>query len=254
MESYIAISKNSKEILNSAHLLQSVEVSALISGEPGVGKKSLSTYIVSKAPIFKAKNLQQDISDNIINLQNCSIIIDKIENITNVDLLINWVSENNIRVIATTLKTELNAKLAELFSITIELPPLRDREEDVRALTIKFSKEASSTLDLEQIIPSRLMINISNNAHSLRKSIYFSYLFETIGEDEILMFMENYMFSNMHGDSSYKDFLYLLEVPILKAASKKYKSQVQMAKHLGLNRITLRKKLDTHKEFLDDRT
>lgn len=252
MENYIAISKNSKEILNSAHLLQSVEVNALISGEAGVGKKSLSQYIVPKAPIFKAKNLQQDISDNIINLQNCSVIIDKIENITNVDLFINWANENGIRVIATTLKDELNSKLAELFSITIELPPLRNREEDVKALTQKFSKEASITLDLDQIIPSKLMINISNNAHSLRKSIYFSYLFETIGEDEILMFMENYMYSNMHGENSYKDFLYLLEVPILKAANKKYKSQVQMAKHLGLNRITLRKKLDIHKEYLND--
>lgn len=252
MENYIAISKNSKEILNSAHLLQSVEVNALISGESGVGKKSLAKYILAKAPLFKAKNLQQDIADNIINLQNCSIIIDKIENITNVDLLINWINDNQIRLIATTMKDELNAKLAELFSITIELPPLKDREEDVSALTSKFSKEASTTLDLDLIAPSRLMINISNNAHSLRKSIYFSYLFETIGEDEILMFMENYMFTNMHGEDSYKDFLYLLEVPMLKAASTKYKSQVQMAKHLGLNRITLRKKLDTHKEYLDD--
>ncbi len=252
MKDYIAISKNSKEILNSAHLLQSVEVNALISGEAGAGKKSLSQYIVPDAPIFKAKNLQQDIIDNVINLKNCSIIIDKIENITNIDLLINWIDENSIRVIATTLKEELNSKIAEQFSITMELPPLKDREEDVKALTTKFSKEASTTLDLEQIIPSKLMVNISNNAHSLRKSIYFSYLFETIGEDEILMFMENYMYSNMHGEDSYKDFLYLLEVPILKAASKKYKSQVQMAKHLGLNRITLRKKLDIHKDFLND--
>ncbi len=252
MKDYIAISKNSKEILNSAHLLQSVEVNALISGGAGVGKKSLSQYIVPNAPVFKAKNLQQDIIDNVINLKNCSIIIDKIENITNIDLLINWINENSIRVIATTLKEELNNKLSEQFSITMELPPLKDREEDVKALTNKFSKEASSTLDLEQIIPSKLMINISNNAHSMRKSIYFSYLFETIGEDEILMFMENYMYSNMHGEDSYKDFLNLLEVPILKAASKKYKSQVQMAKHLGLNRITLRKKLDTHKDFLND--
>lgn len=252
MENYIAISKNSKEILNSAHLLQSVEVNALISGEAGVGKKSLAKYILPDASIFKAKNLQQDIADNIINLQNCSIIIDKIDNITNIDLLVKWINENQIRVIATTIKDDLNSKLAELFSITIELPPLKEREEDVNALTTKFSKEASSTLDLDLIVSSKLMINVSNNAHSLRKSIYFSYLFETIGEDEILMFMENYMYSNMHGEDSYKDFLFLLEVPMLKAAAKKYKSQVQMAKHLGLNRITLRKKLDTHKDYLDD--
>ncbi|MGB6327760.1 MAG: Fis family transcriptional regulator [Halarcobacter sp.] len=251
MDNYIAIAKNSKEILNSAHLLQSVVVNALITGESGVGKKSLAGYIAPKATIFKAKRLQEDISDNVINLQNCSIIIDKIENITNIDLLINWLNENNIRLIATSLKNELNSKLIDLFSITIEIPSLKHREEDVKALAIKFSKEASEILNLEQIIPSKLMLNISNNTHSLRKSIYFSYLFETIGEDEILMFMENYIFSNMVGENSYKDFLHLFEVPILKAASKKYKSQVQMSKHLGLNRITLRKKLDYNKEFLD---
>jgi len=252
MEEYIAKSKNSKEILNSAHLLQSVRVNALISGQAGVGKKLLCQYIMPKASMFKAKNLQQDISDKIINIRNCPIIIDKIENITNVDLLVNWINQNEIRVIATTLKKDLNNKLLELFSINIELPPLKERNEDVNALTSKFSKEASQVLGLQQIPNFKLMINISNNTHSLRKSIYFSYLFETIGEDEILMFMENYMLSNMQGENSYKDFLYLLEVPILKAANKKYKSQVQIAKHLGLNRITLRKKLDIHKEHLND--
>lgn len=40
MKEYIAVSKNSKEILNSAHLLQSVEVNALILGDIGVGKKN----------------------------------------------------------------------------------------------------------------------------------------------------------------------------------------------------------------------
>ncbi len=163
MKEYIAVSKNSKEILNSAHLLQSVEVNALILGDIGVGKKSLAQYILPTASLFKAKNLQQDITDNIINLKDTSIIIDKIENITNIDLLVKWLNDNNIRVIATTLKSELNSKLAELFSVNIELPLLKDREEDVKALTIKFSKEASATLDAEQIIPSKLMINISKN-------------------------------------------------------------------------------------------
>lgn len=252
MEEYIAISSNSKEILNSAHLLQSVELNALIVGESGVGKKALSKYILEQAPIFKAKNLQQDINDNIINMQNQAIIIEHIENITNIDLLLNWLDENQIRVIATTLKDDLNTKLKDLFSITIEVPNFENREEDVKAIANKFSKEASITLNCEQIIPSKIMLNTTHNAHSLRKSVYFSYLFEVIGEDEILMFMENFIHTNLKGENSYKDFLPLFEVPLLKAANKKYKSQVQMAKHLGLNRITLRKKLEIHKDLLDD--
>lgn len=250
MEDFIAESQNSKEILNSAKLLQSVNIHALIFGEIGVGKKTLAKYIVPNAPLFDARELQNDIVQNLTNIKKDSIIIDKIENITNVDLLINWIEENEVRVIATTKASNLNPKLLELFSITLNIPALSQREDDLKLLTQKFSNEASKVLRVDKIIPSKLMLNTTKNAHSLRKSIYFSYLFETIGEDEILMFLENYMLANLKGDNSYKDFLYLFEVPLLKAAKKKYKSQVQMAKHLGLNRITLRKKLEIHEELL----
>jgi DNA-binding protein Fis len=64
------------------------------------------------------------------------------------------------------------------------------------------------------------------------------------------MFLERYLSEHLEGENSYKDLLYLFEVPLIKASTKKYKSQVQVAKHLGLNRITLRKKLDIHKELL----
>lgn len=250
MEDFIAVSPNSKEILNSAKLLQSVNIHALIFGEIGVGKKTLAKYIVPEARLFTPHELQRDITDGVLSLNKESIIIDKIEHITNVDLLLSWIEENEIRVIATTEALSLNNKLNDIFSITLSIPPLSQREDDLKLLTQKFSNEASQVLRSEKIVPSKLMLNTSKNAHSLRKSIYFSYLFETIGKDEILMFLENYMLTNLEGDNSYKDFLYLFEVPLLKASKKKYKSQVQMAKHLGLNRITLRKKLDIHKELL----
>ena len=112
-----------------------------------------------------------------------------------------------------------------------------------------FSKEAASIFGKDST-PSKLIINTKSNAHSLRKSIYFSHLFESIGENEIMMLMEKYILDNMEGMNSYKDLIYLFEAPLLKASSKKHKSQVQMAKHLGLNRITLRKKLEIHKELI----
>ncbi len=64
------------------------------------------------------------------------------------------------------------------------------------------------------------------------------------------MFLEKYLSENLKGENSYKDLSYIFEVPLLKASTKKYKSQVQVAKHLGLNRITLRKKLETYKDLL----
>lgn len=250
MQEYIALDSISKEILNSAKLLQSVEVNALILGENGVGKKSLAKYILPNSKIYEAKALQKDIIDNILTLQNESIIIDRVNEITNIDIFINWIEKNQIRVIATSQASNLNQKLKDLFIITLEIPPLKNRIEDTKALINKFSQEASSILEMPLVSSSKLITNISNNTHSLRKSIYFSYLFETIGENEILTFLEKYLSENLSKNSSYKDLLYLFEIPLLKAAIKKYKSQVQVAKHLDLNRITLRKKLEIYKESL----
>lgn len=250
MQEYIAKDSISKEILNSAKLLQAVEVNALILGENGVGKKSLAKYILPQSEIYEAKNLQKDIVDDVLTLQNEAIIIDKINEITNIDIFLKWIEENSIRIIAISPTKNLNQKLKDIFSINLEIPVLSKREEDTKALVNKFSQEASAILDMPLIPQSKLIINISNNSHSLRKSIYFSYLFETIGEHEILMFLEKYISENLYGENSYKDLSYIFEVPLLKAATKKYKSQVQVAKHLGLNRITLRKKLEIYKDLL----
>lgn len=249
-EDFIAVSETSKEIKNSAELLKTLDINALITGEKGVGKKSLAKFIAPDANIFNAKELQNDIADNVISLSNCSIIVDKIDEITNIDLIINWVENNSIKVIATSQKEELNDKLAEIFSITLEIPPLDKRKDDIKPLANKFSKEASSILGISEK-PQKLIINTSENAYSLRKSIFFSYLFESIGENEIMMLMEKYLVENMlENDNIYRDFVYLFEAPLLRASQKRYKSQVQMAKNLGLNRITLRKKLELHKELL----
>ena len=250
MQEYIAKDGISKEILNSAKLLQAVEVNALILGESGVGKKSLAKYILPNSDVYDAKDLQKDIIDDIVILQNRAIIIDKINEITNIDVFLKWIEENSIRIIAISNTENLNQKLKDIFSINLEIPPLCKREEDTKALVTKFSQEASTILDMTLISQSKLIVNISNNTHSLRKSIYFSYLFETIGEHEILMFLEKYISENLHGENSHKELSYIFEVPLLKASTKKYKSQVQVAKHLGLNRITLRKKLEIYKELL----
>lgn len=249
MYDFIAVSDISKELKKSALLLKELDLNVLISGEAGVGKKTLALFINNSAIIYDAKQLQDDINENAIDINNETIIIEKIDTLTNIDLFIKWVEEKNIRIIATCKNTELNNKLLDIFSITLEIPILEERKEDIKKLSYKFAKEASKVLGIENR-PSKLIINTKNNAHSLRKSIYFSYLFQSIGENEIMMLLENFMQENMQGENSYRDFLYLFEAPLLKASQKKYKSQVQMAKNLGLNRITLRKKIETHKELL----
>lgn len=250
MEKLISEDLISKEVLNSAKLLKNVNLNALIVGEQGVGKKSLAKYIIPESKIYTAKNLQNDIQDNIISLKNEEIIIDNIEEITNINLFLKWIEDNNIRIIAISLKSKLNEKLNDIFAITLELKNLTHRPKDTKVLIKKFSKEVSTLLDMPFLEEEKLIINLTTNAHSLRKSIYFSYLFETIGEEEILMFLEKYFSQTLKEKKTYKDLLYLFEVPLIKAANSKFKSQVQVSKNLGINRITLRKKLDIYKELL----
>ncbi len=47
-------------------------------------------------------------------------------------------------------------------------------------------------------------------------------------------------------ERTYKQLLEVFEIPLLKAAKKVYKSQLQMANKLNINRITLRKKLNKY--------
>lgn len=250
-EKFIAQSAILKEAYNSAMILQNLRVHALISGQSGVGKKTLALQIDPNADIFEAKDLQEEIEHDKTFSASSTIIVRNIDEFSNIEIILNWLENQNIRMVGLTSKQSVHPKLAELFTITIEIPPLKQREEDVRQLANKFAKEAAQILDVdENNKPKKLIINTSNNAHSLRKSIYFSYLFESIGENEIMMLLENYFLENFEGENAYRDFVYLFEAPLLKAAQKKYKSQLQMSKYLGLNRITLRKKLEQHKELL----
>ena len=249
MNDFIASSPVAKELKNSAELLKSLLINALIIGDEGTGKKALAKYIANDALVVDAKEFQNDVANNVLNIDDVTVIIDNIDQITNIDLFINYIETHNLKIIATTQKEELNTKLQNLFSITLVIPPLDQRKEDIKPLAEKFSKEAMQVLGMEKK-PHKLLINTKHNAHSLRKSIYFSFLFESLGESEIMMLLEKHIMENMDGENNYRDFLYLFEAPLLKSAQKLYKSQVQMAKHLGLNRITLRKKLETHKELL----
>lgn len=250
-ENFIAQSEVLKEAYNSAMILQNLKVHALIIGQNGVGKKTLAIQIDPNANIYEAKELQDEIEHNSTFETTETIIVQHIEEFSNIQIVLDWLESQNIRMVGLTSKDSVHPQLSELFTITIEIPPLKQREEDIRKLANKFSKEAAAILDIDESNkPKKLIINTTNNAHSLRKSIYFSYLFESISENEIMMLLENYFLENFEGENSYRDFLYLFEAPLLKAAQKKYKSQLQMSKYLGLNRITLRKKLEQHKELL----
>lgn len=61
--------------------------------------------------------------------------------------------------------------------------------------------------------------------------------------------MEHYMIDKLGTNNDYRAFLHLYEVPLIRAGIKRFKSQLQLADKLGLNRNTLRKKIAEHSDY-----
>jgi DNA-binding protein Fis len=62
--------------------------------------------------------------------------------------------------------------------------------------------------------------------------------------------MHHYFLDKLGSNNDYKKFLHLYEVPLIKAGLSKFKSQLQLSDKLGLNRNTLRKKIQENKGYI----
>ncbi|NWF67123.1 MAG: Fis family transcriptional regulator [Campylobacterales bacterium] len=246
---FIAISKSSKEALKSANLLKSVQINCLIEGDIGTGKTTLAKYIVPNAPIINGNNFDEIL--NLSTLSNVAIITD-FENITNLQKLYEIISKNRIRIIATTKKKINDDLFDQFFGVKIFLPSLKERIEDLKPLARYFFNEAKKTLgiDIDEHSIDYSKLDLSQNCISLKRSIYFYILSKNLKDNEIISILEIFLEKNIGTTDDYRKFLYLYEAPLIKVALNKYKSQLQVAEQLGLNRNTLRKKINDLKDFL----
>lgn len=248
---FIAESNSSKEILKSANLLKKISADLLIEGEIGVGKKTLASYIANHSTILSSSEFNsgnygyESLSDGIL-------ILEHIDDVKNYDLLDKFVSENSLRLIATTIKPISEKIFERFFSTKIYIPPLQQRPADILPLASAFSKEIREILSEDREIELiDETFDISRNCHSLKRSIFYSYLIKTVDEDMLLELLEIYISDKIGGKNDYRDFLHLYEIPLLRCSFKKFNSQLQVAEKLGLNRNTLRKKMQEYKEELE---
>ncbi len=250
LTNYIAFSRASKEALKSANLLKSLSVNSLIFGENGVGKLTLAKHIADT--IVVDANDYSDFS-TLFELHD-TVIIKNFHKIINFSRFKMVLEQHKTRIIATT-NTALDEKIEdEFFSVKIVLPPLRDRKEDITPLIEKFAKEAQVVFGdlenksglLEKVIP-----DISRNCYSLRGSVYRAYLMDSLSEDEILTMIEHFLYKRIGGKNDYRDLLYLFDVPMIKSGYEKFGSQLAICEKFGLNRNTLRKKINDYKDKLN---
>ena len=243
MEQFVAVSKEAKNAVHMANIASSMPVSIIITGPKGVGKKLLARVVQSDAKSYYAKEFYTIVKEQRVDLAEFdSVILYNIDELSNSVQFIDMLFEYDIKIIATA--TNFNEHYLDKFLVKIDIPPLAQREEDVEYLTKHFLHDAKKTLFLDgEIDEKNLHLDLSQNGISLKESIYKSLLFNNLSKEQVMDVVQNYIYKNLEEENDYKDLLEVFELPLLLAAKKKYKSQLQMSKRLKINRVTLRKKL-----------
>jgi DNA-binding NtrC family response regulator len=247
LSKFIAESISSKNALSSATLAKSLPVNVLIIGENGSGKEPLAKIIVDNIEPLDIK----DFEESIESFKNQTLFIKNFSKANNIKQLLEISQKNGLRLIATSSENIDYKAVDEAFPVKIELEPLKNRVEDAKVLAKNIFNEAKSNLTIENegnLEFKKLNIDYDKDLYQLKRDIYLSILFDSIGENELLSFLEKYIEKELKNGKEYRDLIHLYEIPILKSSKKLYKSQLQMATKLNINRITLRKKLEIYKE------
>jgi len=246
--SFVTASDASAQAFKTATLLKTLSINALISGEVGVGKKSLARYILPDASIVDASNF----NELLILLETTdSIIITNLEKSPNIGVILDSIKKSDIRVIATS-KVELSSSdIDEVFTLKFDIPSLSQRSEDVELLIEQFTQEASLLFGANETFDSKNLIpDLSKNAITLKRQVMFAYLMQDIQENELIDIIQNYLYDKLGSNSDYRNFLHLYEAPLINAGLSRFKSQLQLSDKLGLNRNTLRKKIAENKKYI----
>ncbi len=247
---FIAASKPLKEALKSANLLKSLPLNTLIIGQPGTGRHTLATLMMSDAPLVHGDD---PMLDQLIE-SNEQLIIDRFERIENIPKLIQLLKKHNRRIVAIADDSSSHVQAMLPFGVRIVLPPLAARPEDIPLLVRRFLDETALLFGEEpdegfEIDMKRL--DLSQNAFSLRKSVFLQYFANKVEEGELMTLVEAYLSRHMDDQGDlYRRHLSLYEVPLIRAGTKRFKSQLKMSQAFGLNRNTLRKKINEWKDYL----
>ena len=248
MNKFIAKSESSKKLLNIAQISSSLPVNILIIGPKGVGKKILAQNILPDASIFDARTLEETLINKTANIEEyVEIIITNIEQVINKKEFIDRLS--SIKVVATS--TYLPQEIEATFAVKLDIPPLTERKEDLDELIKVYLKEAKEIYEID-IEAKDIEIDLSTNGVSLKKSIFKNSILKSLKDEDMSYSLEQFILNKLKKEYNYKDLLEYFEIPLLKAAKKEYKSQLQMANKLQINRITLRKKIDQYSTELED--
>ncbi len=236
---FLSNSAQIDNIVKGLTLSKSLFVSAILIGEPHTGKKTLVKTLFPKQRFIDGKNIEE-LTRALDNSQE--VIIYNFEFIDNIESL----NFENKRVIAIANRVKNSSLIERKFAFIYNMPPLREREEDIELLIDYFIKDIKKELMIGGVVNFNFNynnINLDDNIKSLKASIYKKLMLNNLTETDIEQILFDYLYKEIDGNNAYREQLPLFEKPLIEAGLKKFKSQLRLSSILGLNRNTLRKKI-----------
>jgi len=236
---FLSNSPKINNIVKGFTLTRSLFVSSLLIGERYTGKKSLVKMLFPNTIEVDASNKEELL---FALEKHDEIIIYNFEKLTNFE----DIDFENRRIIAIANRIENSKKIEKKFAFIYHMPSLKERE-DLELLIEYFQDKIQKELMLDYPIDLDInLLDLSNNIKSLKASIYKKLITKTLSSDEIEEILFEYLYEHIDGNNAYRENLGLFERPLIQAGLKKYKSQLKLSSILGLNRNTLRKKIQEH--------
>lgn len=228
-----------EKIIKGFTLTKPLYVSSLLIGEMHTGKRTFIQSLFPDRIYVDAKNEEELLSALEVNSE---LVIYNFEAIHNIQKL----NFENKKIIAIANTVRKSQEYSDIFAFIYTMPNLQNRD-DLNLLISHFQREIEKALMLEEhaLIPQE-KLDLSQNLKSLKTSIYKELVVKTFDEQDIKALLYDYLFKTVEGNNAYREHLGLYEIPLIEAGLKKYKSQLKLANVLGLNRNTLRKKIQEY--------
>jgi DNA-binding NtrC family response regulator len=241
IKKFVTKSKITKNIIKTVKSMEGLNISVLIWGSRGVGKKVLATNILPNAKIIDGK-LENDFSSLLAS--EAKLIICNFEYLS--ELQISKLRDTQIVAITENMDSLKDSK--NEFGFIFHIPELSQREEDAQELSKIYLKRAKKELGVKNSVKlDDIEIDTKNNAHSIKNSIYKAILQDSLDKQSIMDILEKYFDETLFGDDEYREHLPILEIPLIKSGLNKYKYKSKLARVLGINRNTLKKKMCEYK-------
>jgi len=233
---FLSNSAQINNIIKGLTISKSLFVSVMIIGEPHTGKKSLVKMLFPNSKFIDA-NSEEEMLKALDSYDE--VIIYNFEAVVNPEML----NFENKRVIAIANKITNSVAIENKFAFIYHIPPLREREEDIKLLSDYFGKSIKKEFSLDDIEIDYRDIDLSENIKSLKASIYKKLIINNLAQKDIENLLYDYLYKKIDGNNAYREYLPIFEKPLIEAGLAKFKSQLRLSTVLGLNRNTLRKKI-----------